>query len=201
MRGIYGSTCIQSIVYLSVLQEQFLTCMCSLSPFWDDIFVSSVWSTTIMMLLMKKAQVLISYKIWNESSFKLFWVLLRFHRSQTSSRLPLLEWSLPTSSQLCSYENASRAAQNMKEKSETNENSNAFDDGAMVREDASDDSWTSLCLPSPLHIFSGIGWQREVHGSHEQILLTYYPVQIAFSTQSNHPTLSINSLLKGNFFS
>lgn len=27
MRGIYGSTCTQSIAYLSVLQEQFLNCM------------------------------------------------------------------------------------------------------------------------------------------------------------------------------
>lgn len=61
----------------------------------------------------------------------------------------------------------------MKEK---NEHFNAFDDGAMVREDASDDSWTSLRLPSPLHICSGIGWQREVHGSHDQVLQTCYRV-------------------------
>lgn len=65
---------------------------------------------------------------------------------QISQNLNLQLFSSPrkksvlTSFQLCSYENAYRFAQNMKEKSEANDNSNAFDDGAMVREDASDDS-------------------------------------------------------------
>lgn len=150
------------IFYLHVLSQPFLRlyfCLQCLIHQYHDAFDEkgpSFWSLTKS----EKSQAS------NSSEFSLDFTEVNLQAASSPRNK-----SITTSSQLCSYENVSRAAQNMKEKSEINENSNAFDGGAMVS-DASDDSWTSLCLPSPLHIFSGIGWQREVHGSHEQILLT-----------------------------